>query len=236
MRNTFKTIGRSAVNIVLCGLICILYFSTSHPAAQSAMGRVAFSPVYRGHVDGKIALQIAVDWDAAALSPILEILKSRELTVTFAVGGNWACKNKELLQRIVMDGHEIACMGSETSMDGSVDWLRSDISDSLLKIHDACGVTPTLYYPGSRDAARSARAALGLSLTTVICTADLLSARGNSSDILNRALENPFDGSIILLQPTAAAEKALPSILEALSEKGLAVGSVSSVLSNKKTG
>lgn len=236
MKNTLQKLGRHAVNILIFGLICALYLFTAHPAVQSAAGQTVFAPVYRGHAKGKIALQIAVDWDAAAILPMLDVLSSRGLNVTFAVSGIWAEANHQILQRMVRDGHEIATMGNQTDSDGGIAWLRQDVKDSLEKINAACGVMPSLYYPGMRDTVRSARAASGLELTTVICSVDLLSGRGNSSDILNRALENPFDGSIMLLQPTAAAEKALPSILEALKEKGFSVGTVSSVLANNKTG
>ena len=236
MKSTLRSVGRSAINFILLGLICILYLSTSHPAAQSAMGRATLTPVYRGHAKDRIALQIAVDWNASALEAILETLRSRDLTVTFAVSGNWASENAELLRQIVQDGHEIATMGSRTELDGDTAWLKADLTDSITKINKACGVQPVLYYSGTREVTRSCRAAQSLSLTHVVCTVDLLSGRGNSSDILNRALENPFEGSIMLLQPTAAAEKALPSILEALEEKGLIVGTVSSVLSASQTG
>lgn len=236
MKSTLRNFGSHAVNILIFSLITVLYLLTAHPMIQSAAGQTVFAPVYRGHAKGKIALQIAVDWDAAALPSILDILSSRGLSVTFAISGTWAEENQKLLQRIVRDGHEIATMGNITTSDGTIAWLREDIKASLVKINEGCGVTPSLYYPGMRDVARSARAASGIPVALIACSVDLLSGRGNSNDILNRALENPFDGSIMLLQPTAATQEALPSILEMLKEKGFAIGTVSSVLTNNKTG
>jgi len=236
MKSTLQKFGKYTVNVLIFGLICSLYLFTAHPVVQSSAGQAVFAPVYRGHAKGKIALQVAVDWDAAALLPILDTLYSRDLAVTFAVSGVWAEEYPELLQRMVSDGHEIATMGNQTNYDGSIAWLRDDVKASLEKINAAGGGTPLLYYPGMRDTVKSARAASGLPVTVIACSVDLLSGRGNSIDILNRALENPFDGSIMLLQPTAAAQQALPSILEALKEQGFSVCTVSSVLNNNKTG
>lgn len=218
------------VNTLLISLIVALYIVTSGPEVQTAMAEAYGSPVYRGRTEGKIALQFAVSWNAQAMGDILDTLKANSARVTFAVSGLWAEENPELLKRICDEGHELATMGYDPSLDGRLSWVTEDIRRSLEAIETLSGATVKLYYSGSRRLAVSSVAAQSLSLTHVLCTADLLCARGTAEDIIARALQNPIDGSILLMQPTAAAAEALPGLIAALQEKGIRVAATADVL------
>ncbi len=222
--------GRSLVNTMLAVLMAALYFTTTTPVAQSVMGELYNSPVYRGHEKGVVALECAVSWNAKALPELMDILKEKDIQITFLVSGDWANDNSDMLLRMVQDGHEIGTMGQEPMEDGGADAVAEDVDRSIQTIHALSGIWPTLYYSGVRRVPASTRAANELGLTHVLCTVDLLSGRGDSKDILSRALERPFDGSILLIQPTAEAVKAIPACIDGLQQQGFRIVTVSETL------
>lgn len=217
--------GHAVTNLLLLLLIAGLYLGTTQPQTISVS-----APVYRGQAEGKIALQFAVSWDAGALEDILDTLQAHNVQVTFALSGEWADCNPALTRRIAQDGHELATMGYEVDQDGRLSWVQADVERSLTAIEAAAGVAPALYYSGGRSVTVSGRAAHKLGLTQVLCTVDLLCARGGAGDILARVPAEPIPGSILLLQPTQAAGEALSGILVALREKGLEPVPVGEVL------
>ncbi|HWR22863.1 MAG TPA: polysaccharide deacetylase family protein [Feifaniaceae bacterium] len=229
MRWLYKK-GRTAVNILLAALMIALYIATTTPVAQSAMSELYNSPVYRGYGEGVVGLECAVSWNAAAMPELLKVLKERGVKITFFVSGEWAENNKELLVQIAQDGHEIGTMGQLPARDGSPDEVVADVGRSVEVIRAASGVEPKLYYSGTRHLKNSTRAANRLGLTHVLCTVDLLSGRGKAEDILLRALDAPFDGSILLIQPTAEAVKALPACISGLEQRGFRIVPVTETL------
>jgi|GEM_PF-118637 len=222
--------GKIVVNLLLAALMIALYLATSAPAAQSAMSDLYNSPVYRGHKKGVVAIECAVSWNAAALSDLLALLRERNLQITFLVSGEWAEQNPALLQEMAKGGHEIGTLGQDPARDGDEKTVEQDLAQSVKAIGTLSGVYPELYYSGARRLGASAEAARRLGLTHVLCTVDLLSGRGNAQDILLRALDKPFDGSILLIQPTAEAVKAMPACIDGLAKKGFRVVTVSATL------
>ena len=217
--------GQAVTNLLLILLIALLYIGTAEPQAISVS-----APVYRGSAKDAVALQFAVSWNAAALPPILDTLKAQGTCVTFAVSGSWAEENPALARRMAEEGHELATMGYAPEQDGKLSWVQEDLAASVAAIEAAAGVRPVLYYSGKRGISVSARAAKKLGLTQVLCTVDLLCARGEAEDIIARVSDAPIPGSIMLLQPTGAAAEALERVLLALQEKGMRPTTTSQVL------
>ena len=218
------------VNLLLILLIAALYFATSRPDAAAAVAQLYYAPAYRGRAEDAIALQFAVSWEAASLDSILDALAAHGAKATFAVSGAWAENNAALLLRMAADGHEIATMGNDPSLDGKLTEVQRDVAVSLDKIEAACGVRPLLYYSGARNVTVSARAAKKLGLTHVLSTLDLRCAAGSAEEIKQRGLNDPIEGSILLMQPTAAAAEALPGLLNGFKGKGLEAVRVGDVL------
>ncbi len=218
-------LGSLFTNIFLAALIIGLYHATQ-PGNEIIP---ASAPMYRGRGED-IALQFAVSWNAAALSDIMDTLEERDARVTFAISGEWAEQNPDMLQRMVQDGHEIAVMGYYPHMDGGIGRISEDLERAVKTIERLCGISPKLYYVGTRSTAVCSMASKKLGLTQVSCTIDLLTAKGEANDILSRLPQQPIEGSIILMQPTAACAEALPGILAALEQKGLEVSRTGDVL------
>ena len=220
-----KKAGHVVSNLLLLLLIAGLYIGTTQPETISVS-----APVYRGKAQQAVALQFAVSWKASALPGILDILQAEETAATFAVSGKWAEENPDLLRRMANEGHELATMGYDPETDGRLSWVVDDLETSLEIIDGITGIRPKLYYSGGRSAAVSGRAAEKLGLVQVLCTVDLLCARGDAADILQRVSDAPIPGSIMLMQPTGAAVEALPGVLRALREKGVRPTSTGEVL------
>ncbi|MBQ9832816.1 MAG: polysaccharide deacetylase family protein [Clostridia bacterium] len=221
------------VNVLIITMIAALYFSTSSDVMVPAAAADVFyaPPIYRGQADDAVALQFAVDYQASALEDILDTLSQNDIKLTFAVSGKWARDNAKLLKRIVDEGHEVATMGNDHSSDGNLSWVVSDVEKSLDTVELISGTRPTLYYSGEyRSIPVSSYAAEKLDLTQVLCTVDLLCARGSSADIIQRFEKVCEPSSIILAQPTKAMSESLDDIIKILKSKGLSVTTVSDIL------
>ncbi|MDL2217072.1 polysaccharide deacetylase family protein [Christensenellaceae bacterium OttesenSCG-928-M15] len=226
----FSKRARALINAALAVMMVALYIAITTPAAKSAISELYNSPIYRGHKKGHVAVACAVSWNASAIMDMLDTLKENDVTVTFLLSGEYAKENGETVRRMVEDGHEIGTMGNDPHRDGDAAYISEDVSDAARIIQMASGVKPALYYSGVRDVKTSSRAASRLEMTHILCTVDVLSARGTAQDILSRALDKPFDGSIILMEPTKEAAKALPACLNGLKGYGFEVTTVGNVL------
>ena len=224
-KQKFKTVF---INLGLAAIILGMYFALifpyEHDSAASAF------PVYKGKRKDCVAIQCAVDWDAAAIEPILDTLREKNTKITFAVSGEWAQRNQDILRRMAAEGHEIATMGFSPEADGSLNFIKNDIGKSLEVINEITGVPAGIYYCGKRNTKKAVRAAGSLGLKCVVCTVDLVCAKGSASDILHRTFGNTNGGDIILVSPTAAFAGSLPDILDYFDSAGLTVSTVSGTI------
>ena len=113
MKKKTRCAAGLAVDILLAAVLIALYALTAHPNNGAAAAGAFDSPVYRGQAQGAAALQFTVDWDASALPDILDTLKESGVHATFAVSGEWANGNAELLRR--MARHLQCCFNCSSS-------------------------------------------------------------------------------------------------------------------------
>lgn len=221
----------NGINVVILGLIIALYLVTGTGVGDDAIAALAENEtVYRGNAEGMVALECAVSWDAAALPELLDVLAENDVQATFFVSGQWAKNNPTLLQRMMRSGHEIGTMGYYPGFDGDVSAMVQDVAASAAVIETITGVPTDYYYSGLRGSDTASRTAKQAGVIHISCTTDLLSGRGDAVDIATRALEHIFDGSILLIQPTAEAVRALPTILSEIKLRGYTVSTVGEVL------
>lgn len=220
------------VNLILAGIIAGLYFALILPFSTESMSVSGF-PVYKGSNKDTVALQCTVTWDAGAMDDILATLMERNVNITFAVSGEWAERNPEMLCHMAELGHEIVTMGYSPQEDGKLAFVKADIEKSVEIIESIIGIKPSLYYCGSRNSSISTVAANKLSLKPVMCTTDLICANGDYKDIIDRVSANNTNvngGDILLVSPTAAFSKALPYILDYFENRGLTTETVSGTI------
>lgn len=219
-----------AVNISLAVIIVGLYLALILPYSGSGTVATAGYPIYKGSNRKTVAIECAVSWDAGAISEILDVLREHDIRITFAVSGEWAERNGDILRRMANEGHEIATMGYAPSEDGRGAFIRKDLEKALDAIRSETGLTPGIYYCGSRNTSVSAPCARKLGLTMVKCTLDIACTIGTPDDIIQRVSEHTNGGDILLVEPTAAFLQALPDILVLLSDRGLTPGTISSTI------
>ena len=216
-----KRFRHTAVNVLIIALIAAIYLCMQRPPATLAV--MSSSVIYQGRSEDSVALQFIVQWDAQALPDIISTLNDKNVRATFFVSGKWAENNSDTLIQLIREGHELGTLGYAPDSDGDRDWLIEDISRSLDIIKTKTGYDCKLYYCGDRDIGNSSRAANALGLKNVRCTLDLLCARGDSRDIINRVPESLRGGAILLMAPTRSAVQALPSVIDILVSRGLAL-------------
>lgn len=217
------------VNMLLAGIIAGLYFALTMPYSTGAISVSGF-PVYKGNSKERVAIECALTWDAGAVEQILSVLEAHDTKITFAVSGEWAERNSEMLRHISELGHEIATMGYSPQNDGGIDFVFDDVQKSIGLIELYTGKTPEIYFIGERNADISAVAAKKLELVPLKGTLDLMCSIGSCEDIISRAKGNTNGGDIILTSPTTAFSQALPYILAFLTNRGLTAGPVSSTI------
>ena len=220
----------STVNVFILLTIVLLYVVTGTGLGDDAIAALSDETVYRGKKDGAVALECIVSWDAAAVEDMLGVLRETDTQITFFVSGEWAKAHAETLETMIEDGHEIGSCGYAPTIDGDIGLVERDVSASALVIEQITGQRVELYNAGLRDRGTSADAAEALGLVHVASTADLLSARGDAADIALRASKQAFDGSILMILPTAEAARALPAVIDTIRECGLSVTTVGELL------
>ena len=228
----FKRVGRMfTINLLLAAIIAGLYIALIHPYSTEAVAVSGF-PIYKGSNRDCVALECAVSWDAKALPEILDLLNKSGVNITFAVSGEWAENNGDLLRRILSEGHELAIMGYSPDKDGKASFIQNDLKKSCEIIKSETGFDVSLYYCGNRNTNVSAIAARRCKLTPIKCTLDLLCANGGGEDIFSRIKGNTNGGNILLVSPTQGFLEALPDILAYFYDKGLTITTVSSTIYN----
>lgn len=219
------------LNLLLLLLVCALFAATDGSEGleiKNAVTRVS-APVYHGSGNA-VAPLCTLSWNAAALPGILDVLRDSKAAISFAVSGEWARNNPEMLSRIALDGHEIAIMGDDPSFDGKLSEMVADLEAAADSVEKISGLRPKLYYSGERNLSVSSRAAQKCGLRHIQNTVDLLCARGEAEDILHRASESASKGNIILIQPTATLQRAMPELIELFRTKGMDIATVSDIL------
>lgn len=220
----------SCVNVLILLMISLVYVVTGTHMGQDAVAALSRGAICRGRANGSVAIECLVSWDAASLPDMLDTLERTDTRITFYVSGTWAKAHARTLARMQRDGHEIGTLGYAPSLDGSVALVTKDVAAAAGVIRRITGKTVTSYHSGLRERATSEAAARELGMTHLAATADLLSGQGEAEDLVRRACEQAFDGSILMIRPTAAAAKALPQLLETIREKGLRPATVGEVL------
>lgn len=194
-------------------------------------------PIDRGNEDSNyIAFACNVDWGNEVLPEMLDILDKEDIKITFFVTGRWAKTFPELMKELVSRGHEIGSHGYQHVDYGSLS--LKDNKDQIRKadeiINQYTNEKITLFAPPSgayNDNTLVAAEELGYK--TILWTIDTIDWRaGSTKDIIvDRVLKKDnFNGAIVLMHPMPETAKALPTLIEAMGEKGLKVGRVSDAI------
>jgi len=187
----------------------------------------------------KISLMINVYWGTEYLDDMLEILKKYDVKTTFFVGGTWAVKESDKLQKIVDDGHEIANhgYGHKDHSKLSEDAQRKEILNTHKIVKELVGVDMNLFAPPSGAYNKTTLKVVSeLGYKAVMWTQgkDTIDWRDHDSNLIfQRATRNCHGGDLILMHPTEATKNALERILTTIQDLNFQICSVSENLSQK---
>ena len=161
---------------------------------------------------------INVYWGTEYLDSILETLNTYNVKCTFFVGGQWAEKEQEYLQKIYDSGHEIGNHGyfhkdqDKLNYDGNYTEINSNhkLIKTLLNIDMNLFAPPSGAYNNS-----TLQVASDLGYKTIMWSKDTIDWRDKDVDLIySRATKNVCGGDLILMHPTECTAKALPKILD----------------------
>jgi probable sporulation protein (polysaccharide deacetylase family) len=196
-------------------------------------------PVYKGNPNKPMAaLMINVAWGEEYLPDILNTLLNENVHATFFFDGSWLAQHEELGKQIATYGHELSNHAySHPAMSRlSRSLAQSEIRKTQSLLEDRLGVRNTLFAPPSGDFDdETLQIAQEQGLTTVLWTLDTLDwKKPEPAVILRRVVPKLEPGALILMHPTASTRDALPDLIRAIKQKGLALGTVSELLSTKR--
>jgi len=190
------------------------------------------------HVDQPVIALTFDDGPSAVLTPrLLDILKQRNIKVTFFVLGQLVQQHPEILQRAIAEGHEV----------GNHSWdhkplnkmaeggLRHEVADTSSEITKATGKPVTLFRPpyGATNARLNRALEKEYGMKVILWSVDPLDWKRPGPQVVSqRILKGTQSGSIILSHDIHPGTiEAMPSTLDALLAKGYKFVTVSELLS-----
>ncbi|MDR3542414.1 MAG: polysaccharide deacetylase family protein [Desulfosporosinus sp.] len=218
----------------LGGIFLLLFIGIAAENRIMACKAPLSKPIEQIKTDQKvIALTINVDWGEEYIPAILDALDKGQARVTFFVTGRWAKKNPELLKMMANRGHQIENHGySHPHPDQlSVGANQEEIKKTESIIEGIIGRKTHFYAPPYGEKGVSGlRAADELGYQTILWTLDTVDWRADSSpDLIAQRILNPAIrfgikpnklGALVLMHPKANTLKALPFIIDQLTQEG----------------
>ena len=165
---------------------------------------------------------------------MLELFKEYGVKTTFFIGGTWAEKEQEMLNKIYADGHEIGNHGyfhlDQDKLNYDQNKEEIENTHKLIKVY--LGLDMNLFAPPSGAFNNATlEVAKDLGYSTIMWSKDTIDWRDKDSSIIySRATNNIEGGDLILMHPTEKTVEALPAMLEFYKLKGFQVSPVSEVL------
>lgn len=191
---------------------------------------------YQGIKDEKVvAFACNVDWGNEYIEEMLNIFKEYNIKITYFPTGRWAEKNPDLLKTIAKEGHEIGNHGYNHIDYNKLNFEQNyeEIQKAHISIKNIINKDMKYFAPPSgayND--NTIEAAKELNYKVIMWSIDTIDWREDSSKdiIVRRVIDKIHNSAIILMHPTKETNKALPDIIQYLTEEGYKIGGVGDVL------
>ncbi|WP_339145849.1 MULTISPECIES: polysaccharide deacetylase family protein [unclassified Sutcliffiella] len=197
------------------------------------------SPIYRGHPEKPMAaFLINVAWGNEHIPGMLETLKNHGVQATFFLEGRWVKENPSMAKMIIDAGHEV---GNHSYTHPNMKTLGSTaVREQLIKTNEVIeaisGNKVTWFAPPSgsyRD--EVVNIAHELELGTIMWSVDTIDWQKPTPDVLvNRVMKKIHPGAMVLMHPTPSTADSLETLIISIKDKGLELGTVSSLLSEER--
>lgn len=236
MKTHFWTINfrKFSVNllilVMLVALSCVAGYGINFVTSSTLINGVYYSG---DQSSNKVTLMINVYWGTEYLDEMLQILEDNDVKTTFFVGGTWAVRESEALQKIYDAGHEIGNHGYYHKDQGKLSAEKNyeEIVNTHKLVKSLLGIDMNLFAPPSGSYnKKTVEMATELGYKTIMWTdgRDTIDWRDKDADLIyNRAIKNCKGGDLILMHPTEATKNALDRIIKTLKENGFELCTVS---------
>lgn len=228
--NGYRFLTNVIIVLLLVSLSCVTIYGVNFVTSSSVIRGVYYSGDEKSN---KVSLMINVYWGTEYLDEMLQILKDNDVKTTFFVGGTWAIKETEMLEKIYEDGHEIGNHGYYHKDQGKLSAEKNyeEIATTHKLIKETIGIDMNLFAPPSGSYnKKTVEIAEELGYKTIMWTdgKDTIDWRDKKSDLIyNRATKNTKGGDFILMHPTEATKDALDKIIKTLKNQGFQLCTVS---------
>ena len=196
-------------------------------------------PIYRGNPQKPmVAFLINVAWGNEYIPEILKVLNDHQIKATFFFDGSWVKKNPDLAKAIKDAGHEIGNHAySHPNLQQS---SEAETMVELKKTNDVIkatlGITPKWFAPPSGSFNKvTIQVANRLDMKTILWTVDTVDWRKPAtSEMVKRVVSKVENGSMVLMHPTRPTAEGMERMITDIKAKGLQLGTVSDLLSEKR--
>lgn len=227
----YKNIAVQAVtNVLLLAILGILaVFCLPHGKTTSV-----FAPYYRGEENSRrVGIMINVYENSDNVRRILDLLEKTDTTCTFFVGGVWAEKNEELLEKM--------SLRAEIGNHGYLHRDHAKISEQANKeelmlchnlVYAVAGIKMDLFAPPSGSYSDTTlKICEENGYKVIMWSKDTIDWRDHDKELIyKRATADIKSGDLILMHPTDETVKALPGIIAFYKERHLIPSIVSDVI------
>ena len=196
-------------------------------------------PIYRGNPQKPmVAFLINVAWGNEYIPEILKVLNEQQIKATFFFDGSWVKKNPDLAKMIKEAGHEIGnhAYSHPDLKQRSVAQTKEELQKTNDVIKATLGITPIWFAPpsGSFNEA-TIQVADQLDMKTILWTVDTVDWRKPAtSEMVRRVVSKVENGSMVLMHPTKPTAEGMERMITDIKAKGLQLGTVSDLLSEKR--
>jgi peptidoglycan-N-acetylglucosamine deacetylase len=200
---------------------------------------LAPEPIYRGNPQKPmVAFLINVAWGNEYIPGILKTLDEHQTKATFFFDGSWVKKNPDLAKMIKEAGHEIGnhAYSHPDLKQRSVAQTTEELQKTNDVIKATLGITPMWFAPpsGSFNEA-TIQVADQLDMKTILWTVDTVDWRKPAtSEMVRRVVSKVENGSMVLMHPTKSTAEGMERMITDIKAKGLQLGTVSDLISEKR--
>ncbi|MDF2961551.1 MAG: polysaccharide deacetylase [Paenibacillus sp.] len=196
-------------------------------------------PIYRGNPEKPmVSLMINVAWGNEYIPHILKVLEQHNVKTTFFFDGSWLKKNVDVAKEIASHGHELSnhAYSHKNMSQLGRNQAIAEISKTEKLLQSQLNVQNSLFAPPSGDYdMETVQIAHELKLKTILWTLDTLDWRNPTPDSIVQKIDRKVQsGYLILMHPTKSSSQALDGMIRAIERKGLRIGTVSEVISERR--
>ncbi len=227
--NLMRLLRNASAVILILGVIVLGIAYLQGKLETPTMKR--YEPIWQGNAnEKKVALICNVVWGEEFIPEMLQVLRGKDVKITFFIGGQWAEQFPELTALIEKEGHVLGNHGyahlRPTQLSLEKNWEEIKKTEEIL-----LGITKkktTLFHPPYRELDnRVVQLAGERGYITIMSSVDTIDwQRPDPQVIINRVNDKVHNGAIILMHPTAPTVRALPKLIDNLKSQGYQIVTV----------